>query len=180
MGLTGDGPCASNWMWERFVKLFFVGYSVAVVVIVVFLKSSSLFSSLTSTHSAVFIAQRLRSIPSLLNFFSLFFCVRIFYFHPQPPTLFFLLVLTGLHAPYWIIYNSLTILFPFVLPLSYISLPFLSYIASMDDSQTAFAIQYPYAFDIDMMKVSSLHAPLILIYQRHSPALYGNRWRSWY
>ena len=48
----------------------------------------------------------------------------------------------------------------------------------MDDSQTAFAIQYPtYSFDIDMMKVGSLLAQLILIYQRHSPALYGNRWR---
>ena len=79
----------SKGLWEQSVKLFFVGYSVTVVVIVVFLKSSSLFSSLTSTHSAVFIAQRLRSIPSLLNFFSLFFCVRIFYFHPQPPTLVF-------------------------------------------------------------------------------------------
>ena len=48
----------------------------------------------------------------------------------------------------------------------------------MDDPQTAFAIQYPtYSFDIDMMKVSFLLAQVVLIYLRHSLALYGHRWR---
>jgi len=48
----------------------------------------------------------------------------------------------------------------------------------MDDSQTAFAAQYPsYSFDLDMMKVC--------VFSRDSDvtdvtltALYGTRWRS--
>lgn len=101
-------------------------FVVTVVVIVVVLQSSSLFLSLTSTHSATFIAQRLRSISSLLNFFLPFFCVRIFYFQSPQPThphsfFFFNRPTRSLLNYLQFSNNPFSLLFSIIPPLSYIS-----------------------------------------------------------